>query len=72
MTVTRLNDAILLTGEDVMKVTEVLEHDDESATITFDLSKEEVGVLLEYAIQTILIAAAKERIEEQANASLQP
>ena len=37
-----------------MTVTELIEHEDGSATITFDMTSEEAGKLLEYALVSLL------------------
>ena len=49
-----------------MQVLNVVEKDDGSAVLTVDLTKEEVGGLLEYALQHLLIDAAKQEVEKNA------
>ncbi len=43
-----------------MKVTGMEEHEDGSATLNFDLSKDETSILVEYALQQLLRKAAEE------------
>jgi len=43
-----------------MQVADMAEHEDGSATLTFDLSKEETSMLVEYALQQLLRKAALE------------
>lgn len=45
-----------------MTITEIIEHDDGSATIKFDLSDEEVKTLLSFALRELLINAAAKNL----------
>ena len=67
MSVTRLpNNLVFLTRSDAVKIEEILEHENGSATMKVDLTQEEVAMLLEYAMQDLLIRMAKEEVERKA------
>ena len=49
-----------------MKVLEFLEQEDGSAVLSVDLTADDMSVLLEYALQSILIKTAQSEIEKNA------
>lgn len=50
-----------------MKVTDLIEHEDGSATVTFDMTKEETAAILESALRIALIEGLKMVDEKKLN-----
>lgn len=48
-----------------MKVTEIVEHEDGSATVRFDIPGDGINALLQYALLDIITKAAQKTIAEQ-------
>ena len=55
-----------------MQVTDVVEHEDGSATVTFDFPQETLKWLLDYAIVDILTKAAKEHSDKGKDEAVSP